>query len=124
MPLSGWGRVPVVTGREIRSEQLSAITAGLPLTRGLGRAYGDAALPSASDRVIAGSILADRILAFDPETGVLRAESGFSLDQLYRVFLPRGWYTPVSPGTRFVTLGGMVAALGRNRSKITAPDAA
>jgi decaprenylphospho-beta-D-ribofuranose 2-oxidase len=40
----------------------------------------------------------------------LHAEAGFSLDQLYRVFLPRGWFTPVTPGTRFVTLGGMVAA--------------
>jgi decaprenylphospho-beta-D-ribofuranose 2-oxidase len=108
--LSGWGRVPVVPGREIRSEQLAAITEHVPLTRGLGRAYGDAALPAAGDDIVAGSSLADRILAFDPDSGVLHAEAGFSLDQLYRVFLPRGWFTPVTPGTRFVTLGGMVAA--------------
>ncbi len=108
--LSGWGRVPIVEGREIRSEQLARITTDVPLTRGLGRAYGDSALPAPSDRVVAGSVLADRILAFDADTGVLRAEAGFSLDRLYRVFLPHGWYTPVSPGTRFVTLGGMVAA--------------
>jgi FAD/FMN-containing dehydrogenase len=110
MPLSGWGRVPVAEGREIRSEQLAAITRDVPLTRGLGRAYGDAALPLATDRIVAGTALADRILGFDPDTGILHAEAGFSLDQLYRVFLPRNWYTPVSPGTRFVTLGGMVAA--------------
>lgn len=110
MPLTGWGRVPVADGQEIRSEHLAQITTNVPLTRGLGRAYGDAALPATGDRVVAGSRLADRILAFDPDTGLLRAEAGFSLDQLYQVFLPRGWYTPVSPGTRFVTLGGMVAA--------------
>jgi decaprenylphospho-beta-D-ribofuranose 2-oxidase len=110
MPLTGWGRVPVVDGQEIRSEHLTEITANVPLTRGLGRAYGDAALPVSTDRVVAGSTLADRILAFEPATGVLHAEAGFSLDQLYRVLLPRGWYTPVSPGTRFVTLGGMIAA--------------
>jgi FAD/FMN-containing dehydrogenase len=110
MPLTGWGRVPVVEGQEIRSERLDDITASVPLTRGLGRAYGDAALPAPGDRTIAGSTLADRIRAFDPATGVLHAEAGFSLDQLYRVLLPRGWFTPVSPGTRFVTLGGMVAA--------------
>src|SRR5690348_2100999 len=110
MPLSGIGRVPVVPGREIRSEQLDAITRDVPLTRGLGRSYGDAALPAAPDTIVAGSSLADRILDFDPATGVLRAEAGLSLDELYRALLPRGWFTPVTPGTRFVTLGGMVAA--------------
>jgi decaprenylphospho-beta-D-ribofuranose 2-oxidase len=108
--LSGWGRFPVVDGREVRSERLDEITREVPLTRGLGRAYGDASLPGPADRVVAGSSLADRILSFDPDTGLLRAEAGFSLDQLYRVFLPRGWFTPVTPGTRFVTFGGMVAA--------------
>ena len=110
MALTGWGRVPSVDAREIRSENLTAITEHVPLTRGLGRAYGDAALPARGDPVVAASPLADRILAFDAATGLLHAEAGFSLDQLYRVFLPRGWFTPVTPGTRFVTLGGMVAA--------------
>src|SRR4051794_36715752 len=110
MSLTGWGRVPVVDGQEIRSEHLAELTERVPLTRGLGRAYGDAALPAPGDRIIAGSTLADRILAFDAGSGVLTAEAGFSLDQLYRVLLPRGWFTPVTPGTRFVTLGGMVAA--------------
>ncbi len=102
--------MPVVVGREIRSEQLEAITRAVPLTRGLGRAYGDAALPAAADGVVAGTALADRIISFDPATGILRAEAGLSLDHIYRVFLPRGFFTPVTPGTRFVTLGGMVAA--------------
>ncbi len=110
MALTGWGRMPRVDAREIRSEQLAAITEGVPLTRGLGRAYGDAALPARGDAVVAGSTLADRVLSFDASSGLLHAEAGFSLDQLYRIFLPRGWYTPVTPGTRFVTLGGMVAA--------------
>jgi len=110
MALTGWGRVPRVDAREIRSEDLIAITEQVPLTRGLGRSYGDAALPARGDAVVAASPLADRILAFDGSTGRLHAEAGFSLDQLYRVFLPRGWFTPVTPGTRFVTLGGMVAA--------------
>ena len=108
--LSGWGRVPVVPGYQVRSENLDAITVDVPLTRGLGRAYGDAALPAPGDARIAGSTLADRIIQFNPETGDLAAEAGLSLDELYRAFLPRGWFTPVTPGTRFVTLGGMVAA--------------
>ena len=101
--------MPVVEGAEVRSEDLARLTENVPLARGLGRAYGDAALPAPSDRLVAGTTLADRILAFDPDTGVLTAEAGLSLDELCRVFLPRGFFTPVSPGTRFVTLGGMVA---------------
>ncbi|HUR34314.1 MAG TPA: FAD-binding oxidoreductase [Vicinamibacterales bacterium] len=108
--LAGWGRVPVVPGYQVRSEDLEALTVDVPLTRGLGRAYGDAALPAPGDSRIAGSTLADRILHFDAQTGEMSAEAGLSLDELYRAFLPRGWFTPVTPGTRFVTLGGMVAA--------------
>jgi len=108
--LEGWGRSPVVPGSEVRSEDLPRITAGRPLTRGLGRSYGDSSLPAAGDREVASAILADRILSFDAETGTLRAEAGLPLSDLYRLFLPRGWFVPVTPGTQFVTLGGMVAA--------------
>ena len=83
---------------------------GRPLTRGLGRSYGDASLPPAGALEVAGSALADRLLAFDPESGVLRAEAGLSLREILRLFLPRGFWPPASPGTAFVTLGGMVAA--------------
>jgi FAD/FMN-containing dehydrogenase len=108
--LSGFGHVPIVPGREVRAESLEQITRDVPLTRGLGRAYGDAALPAPGDDTVAGTRLADRVLSFDADSAVLVAEAGFSLDQLYTVFLPRGYFTPVTPGTRFVTLGGMVAS--------------
>lgn len=108
--LSGWGRHPVVSAHQISSEDLGSLTRHAPLTRGLGRAYGDAALPSPEDRWVACSARADRILAFDPGSGWLTAEAGLSLGEIYRLLLPRGFFTPVSPGTRFVTLGGMVAS--------------
>jgi len=108
--LSGWGRAPVVPGREVRSEDLARLTLDRPLSRGLGRSYGDSSLPARGDQEVAGSTLADRILAFNPQTGEIRAEAGLSLHDIYRVFLPQGFFTPVSPGTQFVTLGGMVAA--------------
>ena len=107
--LSGWGRVPV-PGREVRSEDLEALTRDAVLCRGLGRSYGDSSLPPPSHPVVAGASLADRILSFDPATGILRAEAGFSLREMNRIFLPRGFFTPVTPGTEYVTLGGMVAA--------------
>ena len=107
--LSGWGRI-AVAGREVRSEDLERITRDVPLSRGLGRSYGDSSLPPPGRPVVAGSRLADRILAFDETTGLLRAEAGLSLFDLNRVFLPRGFFDPVAPGTQFITLGGMVAA--------------
>jgi FAD/FMN-containing dehydrogenase len=107
--LSGWGRL-AVPGREILSEDLERITRDVPLSRGLGRSYGDSSLPPPDRPRVAGSRLADRILGFDPESGLLRAEAGFSLYELNRLFLPRGWSSPVLTGTQYVTLGGMVAA--------------
>ena len=107
--LSGWGRIPV-PGREVRSEDLEALTEGAVLVRGLGRSYGDSSLPPPGHPVVAGSVLADRMLSFDPASGTLRAEAGLSLREMNRVFIPRGYFTPVTPGTEHVTLGGMVAA--------------
>lgn len=106
--LSGWGGLPA-PGREVRSENLAQITLGATLTRGLGRSYGDSSLPAAGVEAIPASPLADRILGFDPETGLLRAEAGLSLLEINRLFWARGWTFPVLPGTQFVTLGGMVA---------------
>lgn len=109
--LMGWGRYPVVEAPLVVSEDLRRAGRGAILARGLGRAYGDAALPPlGAGRPVLQSTLADRVLAFDPDTGVLRAEPGLSLSTLARLYLPRGYFTPVSPGTQFVTLGGMVAS--------------
>ena len=80
------------------------------LSRGLGRSYGDSSLPPPGVSEVASTALADRLLAFDPTTGVLRAEAGTSLFALNRLFLERGFFVPVTPGTQFVTLGGMVAS--------------
>ena len=107
--IAGWGRLGV-TGRELRSDDLERLSDGAVLSRGLGRSYGDSSLPPPSERDVACTVLGDRVLDFDPGTGRLRAEAGLSLDALNRLFLPRGWFTPVTPGTAFVTLGGMVAA--------------
>jgi FAD/FMN-containing dehydrogenase len=79
------------------------------LPRGLGRAYGDAAVPSREDALVLETHRADRILDWDPVSGRLTAEAGLSLAEVLRVFLPRGWFPPVTPGTKFVTLGGCVA---------------
>lgn len=107
---SGWGRYPNADGLEIKSEDLEASTAGASLSRGLGRSYGDSSLPASPDATVANTTLADRFLAFDAESGVLRAEAGVSALDLNRSLLRRKWFLPVTPGTQYVTLGGMVAS--------------
>jgi decaprenylphospho-beta-D-ribofuranose 2-oxidase len=110
-PVAGWGRHPVRPGRVVRSARLDLPAKPTPvLARGLGRAYGDAAVPAAAGGVVIETVGADRILDFDPASGWLTCEAGLSLAEILRVFLPRGWFPPVTPGTKFVTVGGCVAS--------------
>jgi len=95
-----WFRDQVIT--ELRANDHRPL-----LLFGLGRSYGDVAL-NRGGRLIATPRL-DRLLSGDWERGVICAEAGLSLDRLLRTCVPRGWFIPVSPGTRFVTLGGAVA---------------
>ncbi len=97
-------------GRELQSEDLAAITQNAILSRGLGRSYGDASLPPAGQLEVVNTLLADRILGFDETSGLLHAEAGFTLKALNEIFWPRGFAIPVTPGTQYVTLGGMVAS--------------
>jgi len=109
-PVAGWGRHPVGRGSVERPERLALPAGGIPvLARGLGRAYGDAAVPARPGALVLETSRADRVLAFDTERGLLTCEAGLSLAEILRVFLPRGWFPPVTPGTRFVTVGGCVA---------------
>jgi FAD/FMN-containing dehydrogenase len=77
------------------------------IARGNGRSYGDAALNSAA---VLDTRLCDRILSFDPENGLISCEAGLLLADLLAFAVPRGFFPPVTPGTKFVTIGGMVAA--------------
>lgn len=81
---------------------------GAVLPRGAGRAYGDAALLDAG--TVVWTTRLNRLLALDDTSGILHAEAGVTLDEVLRVSLPRGWFLPVTPGTRWCTLGGCVAA--------------
>jgi decaprenylphospho-beta-D-ribofuranose 2-oxidase len=115
MEISGWGNFPSHAAKVYRPEKMSEVRAvaldapaGTLLARGLGRSYGDAALNEG------GSILLDtrlsRFLDFNPETGVLDCEAGATLEDILEAFLPRGFFPPVTPGTKYVTVGGAIAA--------------
>ena len=111
MILSGWGRTTAQDCRVSRprseAELAARVAEGGLIARGAGRAYGDAA-QSAANTVDMGGFR--RMIAFDEATGQLVAEAGVTLDEVIATFLPRGWFPAVTPGTRFVTLGGAVAA--------------
>jgi FAD/FMN-containing dehydrogenase len=77
------------------------------LAFGCGRSYGDSCL-AASGHVIATQKM-DRVISVNWDTGVIFAQAGLTLDEVISIALPRGWFLPVTPGTKFVTLGGAVA---------------
>lgn len=116
--ISGWGLF-AKPGVERQSESLEAASAGAELSRGLGRSYGDSSLPANAASSVLCTTLADRILVFDETTGLLTGEAGVPLHEIHRLLMPRGWFSPVTPGTQFVTLGGMVASdvHGKNHHK-------
>jgi decaprenylphospho-beta-D-ribofuranose 2-oxidase len=111
--LSGWGRYPVVRSLAQRPEKITALHAAIEaaestlLARGLGRSYGDAALNGTGATILMERL--DRMLAFDETTGVLRCEAGVTIAEILETFVPRGWFPPVTPGTKFVTTGGALA---------------
>ncbi|WP_263147288.1 FAD-binding oxidoreductase [Pseudomonas sp. RIT-PI-AD] len=111
MPIHGWGRYPSVDARldtPLTASRLKALVTGAEslIPRGMGRSYGDSAL--------AGHILSTRalhhLLAFDESSGLLCCEAGATLAELLEVFVPRGWFLPVTPGTKFVSVGGAIAS--------------
>src|SRR5260370_13983389 len=78
------------------------------IARGLGRSYNNAA--QCADGLVISTARVDRILDLDPATGVATCEAGVSLERRMVAGLPAGWFVPVSPGTRQVTVGGAIAA--------------
>ncbi|MFE2646356.1 FAD-binding protein [Streptomyces nigra] len=113
--VTGWGRTAPTTSVLIRPrtyEEAAAAVRGCGarggIARGLGRAYGDAA-QNAGGTVLDMTAL-DRVHAVDAAGGVVSCDAGVSLHRLMEVLLPLGWFVPVTPGTRYVTVGGAIGA--------------
>ena len=110
-----WGRYPRLVHRALHKPAwrdqlpriLQAATPGSLLPFGLGRSYGDSCLNGGRELMACSRL--DRILGFDESTGVVRCEAGLSLAELIGIFLSKGWFLPVTPGTSFVTVGGAIA---------------
>lgn len=108
-----WGRIPAAQPARVEriapSAEALPDAAGLPvLAYGRGRSYGDLCLNDGG--LVLDTSALDRILAFDAERGVVRCEAGVTLAQLLAVIVPAGWFLPVTPGTKYVSVGGAIAA--------------
>jgi decaprenylphospho-beta-D-ribofuranose 2-oxidase len=114
--LTGWGRVAPSTAELAEPASAdsaagllgAAAAAGGVIARGLGRSYNNAA--QCADGLVISTARLNRILDLDPATGLVTCEPGVSLEQLMVAGLPAGWFVPVTPGTRQVTVGGAIAA--------------
>ena len=112
MKLANWGNYPRIDTnfRTFRNElgaQDILREADSLVARGLGRCYGDSALNASN---VASTLAYDNILEFSQSDGRLVCQAGLSLATILDVFLPRGWFLPVTPGTKFVTVGGALAS--------------
>ena len=114
--LDGWGgavhgqayvfRPSTIT--QLREVFALAKTAGRKITlRGAGRSYGDASL--GRENVVIDLTRMNRILAWDPDSGIITCEPGVTIKQLWEYTIEDGWWPPVVPGTMFPTLGGVLA---------------
>ena len=113
--LTGWGRTSPTSAMTLAVSDEADVVAAVAaqaeqptrgiLARGLGRSYGD----SAQD---GGGVVLDMtgLSGFTRTQSRVRAQAGASLDALLRRFVPEGYFVPVTPGTRFVTVGGAIAA--------------
>jgi len=109
--LSGWGNIPHTTSRVVYPRSLAEIkeaySLGKVVPRGLGRSYADQ-----STNLQHGIIKMEKLnhfLAFDEAKGILACEAGASLEEIIEYFAPRGWFPMITPGTKFVTIGGAIA---------------
>ncbi|RYY53921.1 MAG: FAD-binding oxidoreductase [Chitinophagaceae bacterium] len=109
--IANWGNYPAMVSDETvfsltdEAKNYVAKEEGF-IPRGNGRCYGDASLAAHT----LSTLKYDKILSFDTAKGILHCQSGLTLDRILEVIVPKGWFLPVTPGTKFITIGGAVAS--------------
>lgn len=109
--LANWGNYPALSCDETTFSQEEQIQDFISshtsvIARGNGRCYGDASLAAFS----VSTLKYDKVLTFDAVNGIFECQSGITLDQILDIIVPKGWFLPVTPGTKFITIGGAVAS--------------
>lgn len=103
-----WGRYPKTTQQV---HVMSWRTEGLPTSKpllayGLGKSYGDACLNDGGTLLDTSAL--SHLIAFDKENGILTCESGVTLAEILKFIIPHGWFLPVTPGLKYITVGGAI----------------
>ena len=118
--ISGWGNYPKIKAKKRKPKSIEEIKKYIKINssigRGNGRSYGDSSI-NKNNTIDMSSF--NRFLYFNEKNGLLIAQSGVLLVDIIRIFAPKGWFPHVTPGTKFVTVGGMVASdvHGKNHHK-------
>ena len=118
--ISGWGKNTFVNTNISFPKNLSQLKKSIKascIARGLGRSYGDSSINS-QNTIITTQL--KKIINFDKKKGILEAESGVSIEQILELIVSEGWFLPVTPGSKKITLGGMIASdiHGKNHHKV------
>lgn len=120
MKINGWGNYPIIDSKVISSSDYTFIQEYVRKSKsfipsGLYRSYGDSAL---SENTFS-SLKLNKFLSFDKTNGILRTESGVSFEEINEITIPHGWFLPVTPGTKFITVGGALGSdvHGKNHHK-------
>lgn len=109
--ISNWNNYPEVEANYSEISSLSNLTNKLKQTdelivRGNGRCYGDSSL----NKNIISCLTLNKFLAFDRDKGIMEVQAGVLLDDILKVIVPQGWFLPVTPGTKFISIAGAVAS--------------
>jgi len=117
--LSGWGNNKFANSKVYFPKNITEIKnliKGKTIARGMGRSYGDSSIQPNST-IITKKL--NKILHLDSIKGILSAEAGISVLEIIEKIIPHGWFLPVTPGSKFISLGGMIAAdvHGKNHHK-------
>ncbi len=111
MKVTAWGNYPQIESEITHLRSIQQIQKELKnkeslIPMGMARSYGDSAL---NENIVLTKKF-NRFLSFDEDKGILTCESGVTLEDILDVFVPRGWFLSVTPGTKFITVGGAIAS--------------
>ncbi len=109
--IANWGNYPSIESNVLEADNLDALQSIINknqdiIARGNGRSYGDASLNS----TVFSTLQLNQIISFDEDKGIIECESGVMLSDILEKTIPKGYFLEVTPGTKYITVGGAIAS--------------